>query len=271
MQLTVLGGCGAWPTAVQACSGYLVEHAGFRLLIDPGYATLPLLLQHSTVDAVDAVLVSHGHPDHCADLNPLLRARGLSDDPPPALPLYAPHGALDAVLALDKPSMLAKAYHLHGFAPGDRFDIGPFTTDTWLLPHFVPNAGIRLTTPEATLAYTGDTGPSPDISRLAQGADLFLSEATYIHQVPTADAPYLLTARLAGQYAHQADTARLMLTHLWPGTDPTSAREVAAAAFDRRIEVATPGLVTRLREDGQRPTSASNTTPVRAGDRPCPP
>src|SRR5215212_7575113 len=37
-RLTVVGGCGAWPAAGQACSGYLVEHDGFRLLIDPGYA-----------------------------------------------------------------------------------------------------------------------------------------------------------------------------------------------------------------------------------------
>lgn len=246
MRLTVLGGCGAWPTAEQACSGYLVEYAGFRLLVDPGYATLPRLLAHVTVDAVDAVLISHGHPDHCADLNPLLRARGLSDDPPPALPIYAPHGAVDAVLALDKPSMLADAYRLHEFAPGDRFDIGPFATDTWLLPHFVPNAGIRLTTPESVLAYTGDTGPSPDIPRLAQGADLFLSEATYTHRVPTADAPYLLTARLAGQYAQQAGAARLLLTHLWPGTDPAIAREAAAEAFAHPLDVAAPGLVAHL-------------------------
>lgn len=250
MRLTVLGGCGAWPTATQACSGYLVEHAGFRLLIDPGYATLPRLLQHCTADAVDAVLVSHGHPDHCADLNPLLRARALSEDPPPALPVHAPRGAVDAVLALDAPGMLARAYRLHGFDPGDRFEVGPFTADTWLLPHFVPNAGIRLTTPGAVLAYTGDTGPSPELPRLARGADLFLSEATYIHRVPTADAPYLLTARLAGGYAREAGAARLVLTHLWPGTDPAVAGEVAAEAFERPVGVAAPGLSVTLGEEG---------------------
>ncbi|WP_199920560.1 MBL fold metallo-hydrolase [Streptomyces sp. NRRL S-481] len=165
---------------------------------------------------------------------------------PPTLPVYARHGAADAVLALDKPSMLAGAYHLREFKPGDRFDIGPFRADTWLLPHFVPNAGIRLTTPEAVLAYTGDTGPSPKILRLAQSADLLLSEATYIHEVPTADAPYLLTARMAGQYASQAGAASLMLTHLWPGTDPKAAHETAAEAFRDPIYVATSGLVTNV-------------------------
>ena len=71
MRLTVLGGCGAWPAAGQACSGYLVEHEGFRLLIDPGYAILPRLLQFVQADDVDAVLVSHGHPDHWPDAEPL--------------------------------------------------------------------------------------------------------------------------------------------------------------------------------------------------------
>ncbi|MFJ9537459.1 MBL fold metallo-hydrolase [Streptomyces sp. NPDC101225] len=242
MRLTVLGGCGAWPTAEQPCSGYLVEYDGFRLLLDPGYASMPRLLHHLTVDAVDAVLVSHGHPDHCADLNPLLRARALSDDSPPALPVHAPRGALDAVLALDRPGMLAAAYRLHAFDPGDRFEIGPFTVGTRLLPHFVPNAGIRLATPRGILAYTGDTGPSPDIPRLAEGADLFLSEATYVHRVPDGDAPYLLTARLAGRYAHQAGAARLILTHLWPGTDRATARETAAELFAGPIDVAVPDL-----------------------------
>lgn len=125
MRLTVLGTCGAWPEAGQACSGYLVEHDGFRLLVDLGYATLPRLLRYTAAEQVDGVFISHGHPDHCADLSPLLRARALSDEPPPPLPVYAPPGALDAVLALDRPEALAEAYVLHEFAAGDRLDIGP--------------------------------------------------------------------------------------------------------------------------------------------------
>jgi ribonuclease BN (tRNA processing enzyme) len=246
MRLTVLGACGAWPAAGDACSGFLVEHDGFRLVLDLGYATVPRLLEHLEPGQVDAVVISHGHPDHCADLNPLLRARALRDDPAPPLPVYAPPGALDAVLALDRPGMLADAYALHEFAPGDRLDLGPFRSQTRSLPHFLPNAGIRLTAGGATLAYTGDAGPSPDVAELARGADLLLAEATYVDDVPAESRRWLSSARTAGSQAHDAGARRLWLSHLQPGTDPVAARAAAGDAYDGEIAVATAGLTIEL-------------------------
>lgn len=246
IHLTVLGACGAWPTADQACSGFLLESDGFRLLLDPGYATLPVLQEHIAVADVDAVLISHGHPDHCADLNPLLRARALADEPAPALPVHTLPGAVDAVLALDRPGMLAHSFDLREFEGGDRFEIGPFTVDSRLLPHFVPNAGFRLTAGTSALVYTGDTGPSPEIAALGRGADVLLSEATYVDEVPAGDAEFLLSARLAGEYATAADVAHLLLTHLWPGTEPAAAHDAAARSFRGPIGVARRGLVVDL-------------------------
>ncbi|MFB9675696.1 MBL fold metallo-hydrolase [Streptosporangium vulgare] len=246
MLLTILGGCGAWPGAGQACSGYLVEHDGFRLLVDPGYATVPRLLERVTADQVDAVFVSHGHPDHCADLNPLLRARAFRDDPPAPLPVYSLPGALDAVLALDRPGMLADAHALREFTAGDRIDIGPFRAQTRLLPHSVPNAGVRLTAGERVLAYTGDTGPSTEVVELARGADLFLAEATYANRVPEGSRRNLSSARQAGRQAEEAEVRHLLLTHLQPGTDATAARAAAAAEYDGEIGIATSGLAIDL-------------------------
>jgi ribonuclease BN (tRNA processing enzyme) len=246
MRMTVLGGCGAWPAAGRACSGYLVEDDGFRLLIDPGYATLPRLLQHADAADVDAVLVSHGHPDHCADLNPLLRARALAADPAPRLPVHALPGALDRVLALDRPGMLDGSLALRAFTAGARFEVGPFTVDTWALPHFVPNAGLRLTSGGRVLAYTGDTGPCRELADLARDADLFLAEATYADEVPAADARYLSSARQAGEHATRAGAGRLMLTHLWPGTFAVRAEEAARGAYTGDAEVAREGETVRL-------------------------
>lgn len=247
MKITVLGGCGAWPAAGQACSGYLVEHEGFRLLLDPGYATLPRLLKDTAAEQVDAVLISHGHPDHCADLNPLLRARALRQAPPPALPVHTLPGAVDAVLALDDPRMLAGAYALREFTAGRRLEAGPFQVDTWTLPHFVPNAGMRLTADGQVLAYTGDTGPSPDITAMARDADVLLAEATFPdHVLPARNAPYLSTARQAGEYAARAGAKRLVLTHLWPGTDPSAAHAAAQRAYPADIRIATPGMTIDL-------------------------
>ncbi|MFD2766255.1 MBL fold metallo-hydrolase [Micromonospora eburnea] len=246
MRLTVLGGCGAWPEAGQACSGYLVEHDGFRLLVDLGYAAFPRLLQHVAAGQVDAVFISHGHPDHCADLNPLLRARTLRDDPPPPLPVYAPPGALDAVLALDRPGMLDAAYVLHEFSVGSTFDLGPFRAETRLLPHWVPNAGVRLTAGGRVLTYTGDSGPSPDVVELARDADLLLAEATHVDRVPEDSVGYLSSARQVGRQAAEAGVRRLVLTHLWPGTDPAAARAAAGDGYRGEIGVADPDLTLEI-------------------------
>ena len=246
MRLTVLGGCGAWPGAGQACSGYLLEHDGFRLLIDPGYAVLPRLLDRIGAEEVDAVYVSHGHPDHCADLNPLLRARALTDDPAPALPLYAPPGALDAVLALDRPGMLDDAFELREFEPGAELEIGPWRAETRLLPHSRPNAGIRLAAGDRVVTYTGDTGPSPELAVLARDAGLLVADASYVDEVAEENAGTLLSARLAGRLATEAGSGRLLLAHLFPGTDQAAAVGAARDGYSGPVEVAVPDVVVEL-------------------------
>jgi len=89
-------------------------------------------------------------------------ARALDDVPARALPVFAPPGAVDAVLALDRPGMLAGSYELHKFEPGSGFVAGPFQVDSRLLPHFVPNAGLRVSAGGAVLAVgaPGRRGPA---------------------------------------------------------------------------------------------------------------
>ncbi len=96
------------------------------------------------------------------------------------------------------------------------------------------------------LAYTGDTGPSPDLPVLARDADLFVAEASYPERVPDDLVQYLSSARQAGQTAAAAEARGLLLTHLMPGTDPGAAIGAASAGYDGDVTVAVPGLTRQL-------------------------
>lgn len=242
MRLTVLGACGAWPEPGLACSGFLLQHEDFKLVIDLGYATMPRLLTLIDAADVDAVFISHGHPDHCADLNPLLRARAMAGLPLPPLPVYAPAGALDAVLRLDRAETLAGSYQVVDVEPGTTLEIGPFRAETRLLPHWLPDLGVRLAAGGAVLAYTGDTGPSDEVVSLAAGADLLLAEATYVDLAPDDAGAYMSTASVAGRQAAAAGARRLLLTHLWPGSDRSAFLAAAGAEYRGELGIAAPGM-----------------------------
>jgi len=251
MRVTILGGLGGYPTAHEGCNAFLVERDGFRLLVDPGYATLQPLLSLVGAADVDAVWISHGHPDHCADLQPLLRARALaaatgSHPPAERLPVIAPARALEPLLALDQPDTVEDAYQLREVGDGDAFDVGPFRLEVRDLPHMVPNLGIRISAAATVLAYTGDCGPSAAIAKLAADADLLIANATFPDEVPAAWKVNLSSARQAGGYADAACAKALVLTHLWPGVAAADALDAARDTYAGPVHVASGGLTLEL-------------------------
>jgi len=246
-RLTVLGGCGAWPEPERACSGFLLEHDGFRVVLDLGYGTLPRLLAilgSTTGDGLDAVVVTHDHPDHVVDLHGLFRARLYDGRRLPRIPLFAPEAVVERVAALeDAERSLTERVFAWQPLPAAGYDLGPFRLESRPLPHYVPDAGVRLSTPELAVAYTGDTGPDPALAELGRDADLFIVDAT---DAPGDRPPLNLTARGAGEAAAAAGARRLMLTHFWPGNDRERARAAAAEVFAGEILVADEGAVVEL-------------------------
>jgi ribonuclease BN (tRNA processing enzyme) len=249
MDLTVLGSCAAWPEAGRAATGFLLRHEGFTVAMDLGPGTMGNLQRHLPQEDLDAVIVSHKHLDHCLDLYPLTIARVFHPEPVARLPLYAPPGVFERIAALEDQEgveeMRDKIFDVRPIDPGNSFEIGPFRVSTRLLPHMVPNAGLRLEADGRALAYTGDTGPSEEIELLADGADLLVAEASWLEPDEKLG-PVHLTAGQAGEHAARAGAAALMLAHFWPGLDRGASREQAAAVFDGELLVAEEGFRVRV-------------------------
>jgi ribonuclease BN (tRNA processing enzyme) len=240
--LTVLGSCGAWPEPGRACAGFLLEYDGFKVVLDLGYAALPQLLKYCPEGEVDAVVVTHQHPDHCVDVSALARVRYYLAPEAAPIPLYCPPGVLDVLRALEPRPDPATVFDVQDLATTK--EIGPFQLESVLLPHYVTNLGVRLSAPDLTIAYTGDSGPSPELSRLAAGADLHISDATLQGDSPTTAPRYVMTATEAATGALGAE--RLLLTHFWPGSDRALSVAEAQRVFPGEVIAAEEGLVIPL-------------------------
>jgi ribonuclease BN (tRNA processing enzyme) len=183
--------------------------------------------------------VTHEHPDHCADVSALGRAWHYtvqSGAPAARLPLHCTPGTVRRLEAMEPRPHPETLFEVHDLA--EPADVGPFRMTPYPLPHHQPNFGVRLTAPGLTVAYTGDTGPSPLLAELGRDADLFICDATLRTPPPEGEPRYLMTAAEAGHWAQRARARRLLLTHFWPGTDRPAAAEEARAEFGGEVLVA---------------------------------
>jgi ribonuclease BN (tRNA processing enzyme) len=249
MELVVLGGQGTWPDAGGACTGYLVREGGFTLWMDLGTGTMANLQRHVDLLDVDAVVVSHRHPDHLLDLFPYFYARLFHPARPTGLPLYLPPEAIDHVVALMSDQggeELRNVFDVREVRPGSDFSTGPFRIRTAPMRHPVPTLGMRIESDGRVLAYSADTGPSEDLVELARDAGLLLSEATWL-DVPGRAQPIHLSAGQAAEHASRADAGRLLLTHVrWTQTDRQGGLDRASAQYGGAIDVAEAGLEVQL-------------------------
>ncbi|RZQ59330.1 MBL fold metallo-hydrolase [Amycolatopsis suaedae] len=253
MRLTILGCSGSVPGPNSPASGYLIEADGFVLGLEFGNGVLAALQAERDPFDLDALLLSHLHPDHCADVTALTVLRRYHPAPPydrrpVRLPLYAP---------VDAPWRLANAY-----APNpaerettdlsDTYDfatlttgslrIGPFTVTAAEVAHPTEAFGLRIEHGGSILAYSGDTGPCATLDDLARDADVLLCEASW---TDAADRPadVHLSGVQAGELARRAGAKRLLLTHIAPWTDRAAILAEARGVVGDRAELAERGSV----------------------------
>lgn len=247
MKLTVIGMSGSYPGPDSAASCYLVEaeHEGrpFRLVVDLGNGALGPLQRFISLDEIDAILLSHLHADHCLDMCGLYVVRRYyNHGEVPRIPVYGPAGTSERLArAYDLPPQpgMTVEFDFREF-PDRAFGVGPFTVTAHRVAHPVAAYALRIAAGEATIAYSGDSGPCSALEHAAEGADLFLCEASFLEG--NENPPDLhLTGREAAEYATRAGAERLVLTHVPPVVDPQRVLDDAKPAFEGPIDLAAPG------------------------------
>ncbi len=247
MKVTVVGCSGSYPGPDSPASCYLVEADDadgrtWRVLLDLGSGALGALQRYADPLAIDAVLLSHLHADHCLDLAGYYVLRKYHPQgPQPRIPVWGPVGTADRMaraydLPLD-PGMTAEFDFREWDGP---VQLGPFTIEPVPVAHPVPAFGLRVSADGATVAYTGDTGPCPALDDVARDADLLLAEASF-RSVDTNPPDLHLTGADGGQVAARSGTKRLVLTHVPPWHDPQDALAEAVTAYDGPVDLARAG------------------------------
>ncbi|MGO1201079.1 MAG: MBL fold metallo-hydrolase [Dermabacteraceae bacterium] len=242
MRVHVIGCSGSFAGPAGAASSYLIEHEDadgrlWRVLMDLGSGAFGPLQNVIDPADLDAVIISHLHPDHYLDVTGLEVFWAYhSRTDLGTLPIHAPAPLPDRISGVlgrngHIPDGVSTApFEYRALSDGRRFSVGPLEIQTRAVLHPVEAYGFRITADGSTFAYSGDTDDCAALDELAAGADLFLCEAGYIEGRDDHFTGVHLTGRRAGEVAARTGVRQLALTHIPAWTDPeiplAEAREV---------------------------------------------
>jgi len=241
MRLTVLGSAASHAGVGQACASHLVEGGGARVLFDCGNGALANLYRVADPLTLDAVFVTHNHPDHYVDLYSMqAMLRYAPDGPAPAVPLYMPSRLFELMQGLLSERGAEEFRAAFRFTPledGTPVVVEQMTVTPHEVQHTQPTFALVAQADGATLCYTADTATGSRVLNAARGCGLLLAEATLPERYAGVS-PHM-TSTQAGELARDAGAKELVLTHVWPTNDRGLAADLAMAVYDGPVSVAT--------------------------------
>lgn len=253
MKVTVLGGSAAGANTGAGCSGYLIETAGARFVIDAGPGTFPELRKHIDFRTLDAILITHLHLDHTLDLGAYRFALAYNPQPPAgSIPLWMPPGGrafLDAFAAPfadlgEEPQFFTRVFSVAEYDPSGEISVGDATIRFLKTVHYRPCWAMRVSAPgSGDFVFTADAGPATPFFPFIEGCQAMAAESgTLDDEGETFAERGHLTPEEAGALAKRAGAETLLLTHLWEEHGLDVYRDRAEAAFGGPVVVARPGV-----------------------------
>lgn len=233
MKLTILGCYGPYPHADGACSGYLISAGKTKILLDLGNGSLSNYLKHAKIDELNAVILSHLHPDHISDVFVLryaLEVQHLNLD------LYAPKEPESEFLRLS----YKDAFCLKEIDETASIEIDGMKISFCKVRHAIASYAVKVTAEGKTLVYSADTGYCDALEVFAKNCDLLLCEAA-IPDTDESKKTIHMSAIQACELAMRANCKKTVLTHFFP--------DLPKAYYKKEIEEYTNHSDIRLAEE----------------------
>ena len=240
MKLIVLGSGTCVPSLKRNAPGYYIEAEGARILIDCGSGTLLQLERaRKSYRDIDAVFITHRHPDHFADLMPLIHAllatpkfRRMKD-----LFIFGP-GEFMAYYEKAIAPVLGRPedFFIRTIESRAKFDFGPFHIFTAKTIHSSDSIAYRFEHRGKSIVFTGDADYDQGLIALAQNTDLLVTDCSFPVSMK---AKGHLSAKECGLVAQKAKAGKLLLSHLYPADMPDAERTgESKETFDGDIALA---------------------------------
>lgn len=205
--------CG-WSLAREDAHGTAIalQDETSTVLVDAGGDPAKQLVRIDGLDTLEAIYLTHEHPDHLGGLAGLIHCLRFTDRGR-ALTLAGPAPALTRARASLEALDVSYPFPIdwHELA----VDEGEDVIARWApMDHSVPTLGYRI----GDVTVLGDTRPTPAIQRLADGSTLLIHEATHTDEDRCHETGHA-TPSDAGRAAAEADVGTLALIHIHPSLD----------------------------------------------------
>ena len=240
MKLIILGSGTCVPSLKRGAPGYLLEAEDWRVLVDCGSGTL-LQLERAgrSYKDIDAVCITHMHPDHFADLMPLIHA--LLHTPKfkreKDLSIVAP-GGFAAYYEKAIKSIIGEAsdFDVNVFEIHEKMELGPFNIFAAKTVHSADSLAYRFEQAGKSAVFTGDADYDQALIELSTKVDILIADCSF---PDTQKVKGHLTPKECGLIAKKSGAKKLLLSHLYPADASDSARvREAREFFDGKVVLA---------------------------------